>query len=784
MTAFVKSFMDAYNALLLDGARNDMGVDCISVDDVVNVSDAAMQQAVTMNKWLEDLGYTLDVSSLLTYAVYCQYTEANGGEVYRLDEALRGYLPKSEGTPLITGFPEEVMAMDEARYRFIQLCHYCSVFLPEFFFEFLPIPGGWRPESDFDVEKSGEQEKNSLGLKVLYLYLDTTRGYNSLETLGNWFFEDLEAPIRMSPAKVQAAAEYIHMVTRDGGELPRMPRVGFKENGAGLVRALTENCRGEWDEGYSRALSCILEKTCFNPMDVLKDILVVRDIMRGGEMLPEGSRKSLPTSVKRVFSRMLDVYEPWFLGQNLADAKDDVRFAVTYISYKRFSRKPGNVAAVHDALYGEIKSFGSKVEEAFVKTGVAKEDAARLGWAVDELSKRPGMLLRSVNRVYNRAVELWGAGGKRKAWDMLYDAFGKDKTGIPRATLVRVLTELSAMDTGMYGAATFMGKVDAGNLRGADGEIALLRAVFRNIAFNDTIDVPKEFSNAEDAAYRDGRRAKVYVDDAGFSEKGSVVLPSVVGEGTENSYPPVGMAYALPVERLAGSGGETGESGKSGVLRAFLFWKDENTRVDLDLHVWGRAGIERADSTTSYRNVHFGWNGDFHDDGVVVSGDITDSHIPAEEYIDLYRGDGVDDFVMTVAHYSGSDWYDSPNLEARVGALWKDSSKSTDALFDVKNAIFSDRLVGDSKGDYLAAYVNVRDGYLRIMRNARCAGEYRYTLKNYLDDLITCGWGAERVESEDEADVVLTVGRRAKESADADEKPEVCLIDNNFFLSD
>ena len=782
MTAFVKSFMDAYNALLLDGARNDMGVDCISVDDVVNVSDAAMQQAVTMNKWLEDLGYTLDVSSLLTYAVYCQYTEANGGRVYRLDEALRGYLPKSEGTPLISGFPEEVMAMSEAKYRFIQLFHYCSVFLPEFL-GFDPVPGGWRPESDFDVEKSEEQEKNSLGLKVLYLYLDTPRGYNSLDTLGNCFYRDLEAPIRMSPAKVQAAAEYIHMTTRDGGELPYMPRVGFKENGAGLVRALTENCRGGWDEGYSRALSCILGKTCFNPMDVLKDILVVRDIMRvGGKMpSPEVSRNSLPTSVKRVFSRMLDVYEPWFLGQNLADAKDDVRFAVTYISYKRFSRKPENVAAVHDALYGKIKSFGSKVEEAFVRTYVDEEDEARLGWAVDELSKRPGMLLRSVNRVYNRAVELWGPEGKRKAWDMLYDAFGKDKTGIPRATLVRVLTELSSMDTGMYGAAKFIGKVDAGNLRGGDGEIALLRSVFRNIAFNGTIDVPKEFSDADGVAHHDGRRVKVYVDDTGFSEKGSVVLPSVVGEGTENSYPPVGMAYALPVERLAGRGGE---NDKGGVLRAFLFWKDENTRVDLDLHVWGRAGIERADSTTSYRNVHFGWNGDFHDDGVVVSGDITESHIPAEEYIDLYRGDGVDDFVMTVVHYSGSDWYDSPNLEACVGALWKDSSKAADALFDVKNAIFSDRLVGDSNGDYLAAYVNAKDGYLRIMRNARCAGEYGYTLKNYLDDLITCGWGAERVDSEDEADVVLTVGRRAKESADADGKPEVCLSDNNLFLND
>lgn len=782
MTAFVKSFMDAYNVLLLEGARNDMGVDCIGADDVVNVSDAAMQQAVTMNKWLEGLGYTLDVSSLLTYAVYCQYAGANGGRVYRLDEALRGYLPKSEGAPLIAGFPEEVMAMDEAKYHFIQLRHYCSVFLPEFL-GFDPIPGGWRPESNSDVEKTSEQEKNSLGLKVLYLYLDTPSGYNSLDTLGNCFYRDLEAPIRMSPAKVQAAAEYIHMVTRDGGELPRMPRVGFKENGAGLVRALTENCCDEWDEGYSRALSCILGKTCFNPMDVLKDILMVRDIMRGG------GKMSLPTSVKRVFSRMLDVYEPWFLGQNLADAKDDVRFAVTYISYKRFSRKPENVAAVHDALYGSIRSFGSKVEEAFTKTGVAKDDKARLGWAVDELSKRPGMLLRSVNRVYNRAVELWGAEGKRKAWYMLYGAFGEGKMGIPRATLVRVLTELSTMDAGIYGAAKFIGKVDAGNLRGGYGEIALLRSVLRNIAFNDTIDVPKEFSDAEDAAYRDDRRIKVYVDDAGFSEKGSVVLPSVVGAGTENSYPPVGMAYALPVERLAGRGGEDGESGESGVLRAFLFWKDENTRVDLDLHVWGRVGIERADGDTSYRDVHFGWNGDFHDAGVVVSGDVTESRIPAEEYIDLYRGDGVDDFVMTVAHYSGSDWYDSPNLEARVGALWKDSRGGKDALFDVKNAIFSDRLVGDSNGDYLAAYVNVRDGYLRIMRNARCAGEYGYTLKNYLDDLITCGWGAERVDSEDEADVVLTVGRRVKKSADpsgidAEGKPEVCLIDNNFFLSD
>lgn len=631
---------------------------------------------------------------------------------------IRELVPGITADPMYPGFPREVLEIDEARYRYHQMAHYFSTYGIELItaIEGSPVTvmRGWLPSDGMepaDIERASGGYEVLAKAKVLRLVF-------SRERMRDIVLERLAQPTRMHEAELRCA---VCMLSAPGEAQP--VDIAFHENMLELVRAAAEGTRSE--------LKRMLERTAKHPGDVLKAITFVRTHRPYG-------KAHLANRQKRAFCDALEGFTFQQLATNIAEAHPEDRRSLNYLSIARFGGETLKKAAAA-VESGQVKSWNSQVEEHWARLD---EDGPEPLLAL--YRERPGMLLRSLTRLVKRGVPM----ERIVSTVASADAFSK-------ATLARTLAIASA-------APLVDVRVDEHpHERLADRH---LRARRQQDALAKVEGILRTLLGQRLAATETPLRGKrVFVDEGDFSMEGSVVMPNDTGN-TGTAYPPAGMAYRIPDDAT---------------VRFFTFWDDRSKRVDVDLHF----GIRNADGTSA----HVGWSGDFRKAGMVMSGDITHSQ-DAVEYLDLdlaaARANGVDHVMQNCHIYSGArNWKDIETCFSGAAIVQSLAERPAEGggrialdpqAYQAENVIFRDDLAGSGfRMDY--AFIDVVDGYVRILRGANHPfTRTPFNLAAFVEMLLAAQ-GAQRVDSPEDADVVLSVGRSEDEDA-------ICLIDEGFFL--
>lgn len=203
-------------------------------------------------------------------------------------------------------------------------------------------------------------------------------------------------------------------------------------------------------------------------------------------------------------------------------------------------------------------------------------------------------------------------------------------------------------------------------------------------------------------------------------------------------------------------------------VRFFIYWNDRN-RVDIDLHAGG--------TMLNGDHIHVGWNADFCDSGVLHSGDIT--HSDAAEYIDIDLSAPIREISTNVHLFDGKCGF--PEVETcYVGMMAVDQIGQCVQHYSPKNCFFTHKLTQNVTSLFYG-FVDVQNRCVRFVGQPNESSwdslpriEDTFSLQDYLD-CVTEGQQVQLVETAEEADVVLTMGKSILKNG-------ISLVDNNFFL--
>ncbi|MEE3456055.1 MAG: hypothetical protein VZQ29_10565, partial [Succiniclasticum sp.] len=176
---------------------------------------------------------------------------------------------------------------------------------------------------------------------------------------------------------------------------------------------------------------------------------------------------------------------------------------------------------------------------------------------------------------------------------------------------------------------------------------------------------------------------------------------------------------------------------------------------------------------------HVGWNAGFRERGVCHSGDIT--HSDAAEYIDIDLSQNLRYVTLNVDLFDGHNGFRDID-ECFVGLMAVKKYKENVRLYDPANCFFTHDLMQDTRFlNY--GYIDVLNRYVRFVGKPFTRDfashldrdhDASFYVQEYLDILFKAQ-GAVPVQTQEEADLVLTVGKSTFPGA-------ISLIDNNFFL--
>lgn len=307
-------------------------------------------KAITLNENLLSLGYTLTAKDIITLA-----TSPSLDTFY---SSIKSIIPNIKAKPMYPNFPQQVMKMDEATYRFHQMVHYFSTYGLE---SMLPIEicKGWLPSVE-DTEKIKEDD-TLLEAKVLRL-LPCKLQYQTPYTLSVSKTERMTA---MEREIVRHACTEIPLKILQETPIP------FKENLLELSWILFNTLE-------KQSFQDTLSKICKHTGDVLRVIAYIY----------KRNHYHFKTSQKRMFVQVLERYSPADLEINLMLSwkKREGNIKVLQgIDYQNYSRSLPHMNAVKKLRNKELRSWNGQVD------GMLKIKDEN---AVSFIGQRPGMLLR------------------------------------------------------------------------------------------------------------------------------------------------------------------------------------------------------------------------------------------------------------------------------------------------------------------------------------------------------------------------------------------------------
>ena len=319
--------------------------------------EASLVLAMTANENIRQLGYCLSPEGIVSLA--------KSWELESFYENFRTLVPDVKAEPMYPDFPSQVMEIDEAHFRFHQICHYMSTYGVEEIARMLgldeKVRRGWLP----DVERTEKTEKDTalLQAKTLGVISSAERFSRPLKIL-------LEKSEKMTLQETEIVKEALLHTDIETLDLD----IPFKQNMMYVFYALF--CLP--DRSLARKA---MRRLCQHTGDVLKCLdytLTRRDF-------------HLKSAEKKQIVRLIEEYpvRDWKANVILTDKKARRTILVLqYLSYSRFSKSEEHMEVVWMLRDGRLSSWESQAK---VLLGRHSEDA------VEFISQRPGMMLRWTN---------------------------------------------------------------------------------------------------------------------------------------------------------------------------------------------------------------------------------------------------------------------------------------------------------------------------------------------------------------------------------------------------
>ena len=335
-----------YNKLLLDELR------FVTYEKGnTELTEERMVKAITLNENLQSLGYVLPPEDIAAIAVSPSLDGFYG--------KVCGMMDKVKAKPMYPGFPQQVMEIDEAVFRFHQMVHYFSTYGMELLFG-VETTHGWLPCKPDDSKKIPEQ-KMVLKAKTIRLLPMEDYYITPLRMI-------LSRKERMTLPEREIVSEAItHVSPEQAADI----RVGFKENMNALYKIVFD--MSDKDSSFA-----ILRALCQHTGDVLRCIVV----------LLGKNKYHFRTSQKRFLVKLLESYPAKDLRANLIlSGKGAERniLLLNYLDYSIYSRSSEHMDAVDALRDGKLRSW-----ESIAKSMLSSGDDG----ALDFIATRPGMMLR------------------------------------------------------------------------------------------------------------------------------------------------------------------------------------------------------------------------------------------------------------------------------------------------------------------------------------------------------------------------------------------------------
>ena len=257
---------------------NELRVVGYKKDDSSVLTEENLVKAVTLNENLKSLGYTLTPNGIVAIATSGSFTLYND---------IEGMVDTVDAEPMYPNFPEEVMNIDEATFRFHQAVHYFSTYGMKLMFG-VDVKHGWLPH---EGEHSGtKKQKIVLWEKVIELIPEEDIFIYPIKTI-------LSRRERMTlPEKEIVKFAISHISKEQASSLD----VKFKENMNELYNIIFELDNKE--DAFT-----ILRSVCKHTGDVLRCIRVILN----------KNKWHLRTSQKRFFVRLLENYPVYDFKGNI-----------------------------------------------------------------------------------------------------------------------------------------------------------------------------------------------------------------------------------------------------------------------------------------------------------------------------------------------------------------------------------------------------------------------------------------------------------------------------------
>lgn len=317
------------------------------------LTNEKLSMTVTANENLKSLGYTLTAKDIVILA-----TSASIEDIF---EKVKKFTGQVKAAPMYPNFPQQVLEMDEAVYRFHQMVHYFSTYGLE---ELLGIEvrKGWLPETD-EVEKT-ETDKMLLSYKKLQLVEEKAQYSFCLKKI-------LSRKERMSDLEKEWVS-FCLTKKADCLDFANL-KVPFKQN-------LMELFYIAFQKMESDVFCTVMHKLCQHTGDVWKCL----------DYTLTKCDYHFSTSQKKRLVKLLEAYPIADFRANLVLSNrkgERIVKVLEYLSYNTFSRKDSHREAVRALRNHELKSWESQVKY------MLKGDKET---AISFIAARPGMMLRWV----------------------------------------------------------------------------------------------------------------------------------------------------------------------------------------------------------------------------------------------------------------------------------------------------------------------------------------------------------------------------------------------------
>lgn len=662
-------------------------------------AQAYMSAAADLNN-LNALGFNLNKSSFLKLARDYQ-ADQNMTPLY---QKVKDLVPEVEASPMYPNFPLQVKEMDEATFRNNQLAHYFSVYGMKELFS-VEVKKGWIPETK-EVKERKEDEQ-LVDLKVID-YLNESEVDNVVK---NKLISKKE---RLTPAEMAIAAYYVAKPNRD-----KITEIPFKENINPLfAEAFTSNdlkVRAETKEEL---------KSIFKHAGDVLDFL---------EFIVVGNKyKHLTTSVKRAFVELLEHYGVESLEENLADHRWSANFLgvngrkrsrnrgvslIDFLSYKRISKNEEAKAVIAKLRNGELLSWDQKIEADY-----ANKDFDAV---LEKLKARPGMYLRSLNRLNSLSVP------KEKIMKDLEEVSDKMKTQSIVSTLnnYKFTTEnTDVVDMFKHSLKHNLKSLDIPEI---NGKKVFVRSEF-DIA-GSKIEITNKFKD------------------------GGYVSPGLAVKIDDN----------IPI------------------IRFFTYWNDKRKNIDIDLHAVTFDKNMVAQRSIGWNNDYY-QDGLCHSGDLVTSDSAEYIDINIKEakekgvgyiatYIHSYNDDNFSEFDTCLVGLMAASNDESQLYNAKNSffshELNSDTSGILYALISLEDMHM--RIVGEEDFNIYNIHSHAWFAEGASTKNI----QNNFPVSEYLD-ILFAEQDVTLVEKEEDAEVVLSLvkGEAAKD------QEYYSLIDENFFM--